>query len=316
MSIEYLTFSKFPEDLQFPYNEGSEEFQNLEYAIEFSYFSVSTFSSFLEYVFYSKYEIYCSSFGYSQGVQIYSPPLPLSTSSTPTISGSVVEFYHMRLLGFLQDEKLYDKTGRHVISVKSTLLCVTEISLDLENVVKTLYNSMKNFLENLNDFVEYMELPKNPSFPNIGKSKELSDFISKSFLKLSDRLPDKHMILKKRLDIFFILLPKFFQEVDDAFSSLDKYNNGNKLKSLKSTFASKIYFEVSLQPNDNFFVEWGPVLDLKLFNEAMRNSKINDERMFLRHFSSFMKLFLDFQENYIRYTFSNLWLKSCRAQLQ
>ncbi|KAJ1502765.1 hypothetical protein HMI55_002754 [Coelomomyces lativittatus] len=318
LSIQYTIFLNMPEgeeDLQFFYNDGSHEFQNIDYANELFHYSLTIFQALFKYVFTWKYHEYCSSYGFFPGVKVFSPS---TSTSNPTIFTPPTEpYYRMRLLGVLKYENRYDKNGKELLDFQSSLLCSKELYHISKQSMINAEEKKRAIVVELYDFFKSRHIEKIQwsSVREFEENEEILRFLYDSFLALRDKIPNKYKALKEHLKNYFDSLPAFFKEVNGALSLLDSYNLEKKLKAFKPTSGEATFFRLYLQPNDVFFVEWSPVLDLVLLNDAIRNSEKGEEVEFLLKEVFFsLKSLRSFQQNYIVYQFLNTWLKSCHGR--
>ncbi|KAJ1504595.1 hypothetical protein HMI55_001950, partial [Coelomomyces lativittatus] len=288
----------------FSYYEDSNALENINDADKLFLFNVRMFVYLLKYTFYSKYHDYCLSFGHFEGIQTIPPS---SSSSNPTISASPTEpYYRMRILGFLANEKMVNEKGKELPGDKSFLLCLPDLSdIHLESM-RTLEIKLKHFLTRFNTFLHSKNIRKTLLFSEIKDEKKVVGFFSNSFFELIYKIPDELIELKNYLLNFYALIPDFFKEVRHALGSLDFYNNNKNLKNFKSAPSKNIYFNLTLQPNEVIFVEWGPALNLQLLKEAELNSPKLKNKKFLKKLYNFTESFSHFQENYIKYDFTKI----------
>ncbi|KAJ1499567.1 hypothetical protein HMI55_004326 [Coelomomyces lativittatus] len=310
-----LTIPVEGEDLLRSYDEDSVEVQNLDYAVEIFDFSLTIFSSFLHYTFPLRNRIYCRSYGYFPGVKTYALP---PTSSNPTSSiPPIAPFYHMRLMGILKYIKQYDEARRQPNYIESFLMC-ENVPYDI--VLQPLRFSegkINNILQDLHFFFKSIGIETVSSREDheddlqLGQKFERVQFLYNSFVALLDQIPNEYNELKVYLEQYYYSLSSFFEEAEEAFSNLEEYNYKRMLKTFKSTFSQGTFFELRLQPNDIFFVEWGPVVDLSMINAAIRKTKNEEHKYFLKQLYFSTELLLEYQVHHIRYTFLEMWRKSC-----
>ncbi|KAJ1509853.1 hypothetical protein HMI55_002405 [Coelomomyces lativittatus] len=237
---------------------------------------------------------------------------PSSTSLNPTASSpSIKPFYHMRILGFLNNIDPIYEDEILVSPAQSSLSCLDELLLIVKDVENKSKRSLHDFLKKYTSFLKSKKIRRKLSFSKTTEVKEVADFFSHTFSELIYKIPHEHIEMKNDLLNFFVSLPDFFKELKKALDTINLYNSVLKLRTLKSTFAKRIYFELHLQPNGNFFFEWGPVFNSQLYNGKLQELKDVRKKKFLKTLFDFMESFSVFQGNYISYMFHQMWSEIC-----
>ncbi|KAJ1509880.1 hypothetical protein HMI56_006593 [Coelomomyces lativittatus] len=249
-------------------------------------------------------------FGHFDEVEEY---WPTSSEMNSISAGPVIKsYYHMRLFTAFNYYPPHDRTLQESLTNQISLKCDHKV---LSKVFIEFKNARNEMLDYVNVFRALLEskniqLDESLTKPVLEENEILVDFFYHSFRTLLNQIPDEHKALKRHLEDHYGVLRTFFEEVQGSFYFIKFYNMDKNFKILKPYFSKKMQFELHFQENHILFVEWGPVLNSILFEKALKSVKEN-EKILIKELLLIMKRFTNFQQNYIKKVFSELWLESC-----
>ncbi|KAJ1517580.1 hypothetical protein HMI54_005146 [Coelomomyces lativittatus] len=291
----------FELDIQNLYMKYPKKNQKINYLKNLFTFYFFKFQEILKYVFLFEYRNYCSRFGHFDEVEEY---WPTSSEMNSISAGPVIKsYYHMRLFTAFNYYPPHDRTLQESLTNQISLKCDHKV---LSKVFIEFKNARNEMLDYVNVFRALLEskniqLDESLTKPVLEENEILVDFFYHSFRTLLNQIPDEHKALKRHLEDHYGVLRTFFEEVQGSFYFIKFYNMDKNFKILKPYFSKKMQFELHFQENHILFVEWGP---------ALKSVKEN-EKILIKELLLIMKRFTNFQQNYIKKVFSELWLESC-----